>query len=154
MQRPLTKRRQALWAYGHPKGLHLTLLDPDVISPTNCVRQPFSQSEIGLYRSVVLANRLNLFWGVDWRWEHLDPQRRLDGVDIVGVSTRGRGARQSQGVQKIGVRLIAGWILATTRRAGNSGWENPALTYVLRGGISSSRIALAYSSEALVNLST
>lgn len=88
---------QALLAYGHPEGLHVTLLDPDVISPTNCVRQPFSQSEIGLYKSVVLANRLNLFWGLDWEGipEWLDPKRRLDGVDIVigCVDTRkARGA--------------------------------------------------------------
>jgi hypothetical protein len=58
---------QALRAYGHPEGIHVTLLDPDVISATNCVRQPFSQSEIGLYKSVVLANRLNLFCGLDWQ---------------------------------------------------------------------------------------
>jgi len=88
---------QALLAHGHPEGLHVTLLDPDVISPTNCVRQPFSRSEIGLYKSVVLANRLNLFWGVDWEGvpERLDPKRRLDRVDIVigCVDTRkGRGA--------------------------------------------------------------
>jgi PRTRC genetic system ThiF family protein len=76
---------QALLAYGHPEGIHVTLLDPDVISPTNCVRQPFSRSEIGLYKSVVLANRLNLFWGLDWQGipERLDTKRRLDGVDIV-----------------------------------------------------------------------
>lgn len=88
---------QALVAYGHPEGLHVTLLDPDVISATNCVRQPFSQSEIGLYKSVVLANRLNLFWGLDWEGipKRLDPKRRLDGVDIVVgcVDTRkGRAA--------------------------------------------------------------
>lgn len=76
---------QALLAYGHPEGLHVTLLDPDVVSPTNCVRQPFSWSEIGLYKSVILANRLNLFWGLDWEGipERLDSKRRLDGVDIV-----------------------------------------------------------------------
>jgi PRTRC genetic system ThiF family protein len=75
---------QALLAYGHPDGLHVTLLDADVISPTNCV-QPFSQSEIGLYKSVVLANRLNLFWGLGWEGipERLDITRRLDDVDIV-----------------------------------------------------------------------
>ena len=28
--------------------------------------QPFSQSEVGLYKTVVLINRLNLFWGLDW----------------------------------------------------------------------------------------
>jgi PRTRC genetic system ThiF family protein len=76
---------QALLVHGHPEGLHVTLLDPDVISPTNCVRQPFSRSEVGLYKSVVLANRLNLFWGLDWEGipERLDPKRKLDGVDIV-----------------------------------------------------------------------
>ena len=76
---------QALLAYGHPEGLHVTLLDPDVISPMNCVRQPFSQSEIGLHKSVVLANRLNMFWGLGWEGipERLDTKRRLDGVDIV-----------------------------------------------------------------------
>ena len=60
-------------------------VDPDAISPTNCVRQALSQSEIGLYKSVVLANRLNMFWGLDWEGipERLDPKRRLDGVDIV-----------------------------------------------------------------------
>jgi PRTRC genetic system ThiF family protein len=86
---------QALLAYGHPEGLHVTLLDPDVISPTNCVRQPFSQSEIGLYKSVVLANRLNLFWGLDWEGipERLDPKRRLDGVDIVIGCVDTRAAR-------------------------------------------------------------
>ena len=40
---------QALLAYGHPEGIHVTLLDPEVISPTNCVRQPFSRSEVGFY---------------------------------------------------------------------------------------------------------
>jgi len=76
---------QALLVYGHPEGLHVTLLDPEVISPTNCVRQPFSRSEVGLYKSVVLANRLNLFWGVDWEGipERLDPKRKITGVDIV-----------------------------------------------------------------------
>jgi PRTRC genetic system ThiF family protein len=88
---------QALLVYGHPEGMHVTLLDPDLISPTNCVRQPFSRSEIGLYKAVVLANRLNLFWGLDWEGipDRLDPKRRLDGVDIVigCVDTRmARGA--------------------------------------------------------------
>jgi PRTRC genetic system ThiF family protein len=76
---------QALLVHGHPEGLQVSLLDPDVISPTNCVRQPFSRSEVGLYKSVVLANRLNPFWGLDWEGipERLDPKRNLDGVDII-----------------------------------------------------------------------
>jgi PRTRC genetic system ThiF family protein len=54
---------QALLANGHPYGLRVTLMDGERISATNCVRQPFSVCEIGLFKSVVLVNRLNLFWG-------------------------------------------------------------------------------------------
>jgi len=86
---------QALLVYGHPEGLHVMLLDPDAISLTNCVRQPFSRSEIGLYKSVVLANRLNLFWGLDWEGipERLDGKRKITGVDIVIGCVDTRAAR-------------------------------------------------------------
>ena len=56
----------AMLACGHPGGLHVTLMDGDTISPTNCVRQPFSRSEIGLYKAVVLMNRINIFWDLVW----------------------------------------------------------------------------------------
>jgi len=58
---------QAMLASGHPHGLDVTLIDGDRISRTNCVRQPFSESEIGLYKSTVRATRINLFWGLGWR---------------------------------------------------------------------------------------
>jgi PRTRC genetic system ThiF family protein len=57
---------QALLASGHPYGLRVFLIDGDRITETNCVRQPFSRSEVGLYKAVVLINRLNMFWGLDW----------------------------------------------------------------------------------------
>src|SRR3989304_5500068 len=57
---------QAMLACGHPEGLHVTLMDGDTISATNCVRQPFSRTEIGLYKAVVLMNRINVFWGLNW----------------------------------------------------------------------------------------
>jgi PRTRC genetic system ThiF family protein len=103
---------QALLAYGHPEGIHVTLLDPDVISPTNCVRQPFSQSEIGLYKSVVLANRLNLFWGLDWEGipERLDPKRRLDGVDIVIGCVDTRQARAAIAKCAEGLSEVDYWL--------------------------------------------
>jgi PRTRC genetic system ThiF family protein len=41
-------------------------MDGDTISPTNCVRQPFARSEVGLNKPVVLVNRINLFWGLKW----------------------------------------------------------------------------------------
>src|SRR5258706_14250927 len=58
---------QAMVALGHPHGLDVTLVDGDRISRSNCVRQPFSVSEIGLYKATVLATRINLFWGLGWK---------------------------------------------------------------------------------------
>jgi PRTRC genetic system ThiF family protein len=58
---------QAMLAWGHPHGLDVTFVDGDRVSRTNCVRQPFSESEIGLYKATVLATRINLFWGLGWK---------------------------------------------------------------------------------------
>ena len=73
------------------------MLDPDVISPTNCVRQPFGRSEIEIYKCVVLANRLNLFWGLDWEGvpERVDPKRKLTGINIVIGCVDTRAARRA-----------------------------------------------------------
>ena len=74
---------QALIAYGHPEGLHVTVMDGDLISPTNCVRQPFSRFESGHYKALVLVNRLNLFWNLGWEAlpEHLTGKEPLDRID-------------------------------------------------------------------------
>jgi PRTRC genetic system ThiF family protein len=56
----------SLMARGHPGGLHVTVMDGDRISATNCIRQPFTRSEIGLNKAIVLVNRLNMFWGLKW----------------------------------------------------------------------------------------
>lgn len=58
---------QAMLVQGHPYGLHVTVMDADIVSPFNCVRQPFSRGEIGLYKGIVMVNRINLFWGLNWR---------------------------------------------------------------------------------------
>ncbi len=42
-------------------------MDADVVSETNCVRQPFSASDIGQNKATVLINRINLFWGLRWQ---------------------------------------------------------------------------------------
>lgn len=56
----------ALLAAGHPSGIRVCVVDGDRITETNCVRQPFTLSEVGLYKAQVLINRLNVFWGLDW----------------------------------------------------------------------------------------
>ena len=54
---------QAMRAWGHRYGLEVALMDADQVSETNCVRQPFSISDIGQNKATVLINRINLFWG-------------------------------------------------------------------------------------------
>jgi len=57
---------QAMRAWGHAYGLEVTLMDGDTVSETNCVRQPFSWSDVGQNKATVLINRINLFWGAKW----------------------------------------------------------------------------------------
>lgn len=61
---------QALRVWGHG-GLNVTMADGDLVSETNCVRQPFAAADVGLNKAVVLVNRVNLFWGLHW---HAFPQ--------------------------------------------------------------------------------
>ena len=58
--------QQAMRAWGHGYGLEVTLMDGDTVSETNCVRQPFSWSDVGQSKATVLINRINLFWGTKW----------------------------------------------------------------------------------------
>jgi PRTRC genetic system ThiF family protein len=87
---------QAMLVAGHPGGLHVTIMDGDIISPTNCVRQPFCSAEIGLAKAVVMVSRLNLFWGLNWTavTEHLDSQTDVSNFDIVIGCVDTRAARQ------------------------------------------------------------
>lgn len=84
---------QALTAMGHP-GLQVVVADGDKVSATNCVRQPFSESEIGLFKSTVLVNRLNLFWGLNWQASTEYVSRKTEGkVDILISCVDTRSAR-------------------------------------------------------------
>ena len=57
---------QAVRAWGRRPGLHVVMMDADTVSQTNCVRQPFSVTDIGQNKATVLINRVNLFWGTSW----------------------------------------------------------------------------------------
>jgi PRTRC genetic system ThiF family protein len=60
---------QAMRVWGHPYGLEVTMMDGDTVTETNCIRQPFSASDIGQNKAIVLVNRVNLFWGTRWSAE-------------------------------------------------------------------------------------
>jgi PRTRC genetic system ThiF family protein len=83
---------QALLAFEHPGGLQVTLIDPDTVSETNCIRQPFCRTEIGLSKAIVLAHRINTFWGLNWQGIQADIQHlasRSEADIVIGcVDTR------------------------------------------------------------------
>lgn len=87
---------QAMIVAGHPGGLHVTIIDGDIISATNCVRQPFCSTEIGLAKAVVTASRLNLFWGLNWAAvaEHVTAETDISSFDVVIGCVDTRAARQ------------------------------------------------------------
>jgi PRTRC genetic system ThiF family protein len=88
---------QALLAFGHPGGLAVTLIDPDTVSETNCVRQPFCRTEIGLPKAIVLAHRINLFWGLTWQGMQAQIQQlqKRTEVDFVIGCVDTRKARRA-----------------------------------------------------------
>jgi PRTRC genetic system ThiF family protein len=87
---------QAMLIHGHRGGLDVTLMDGDVVSATNCVRQPFSQAEIGHSKAVVLVSRVNLFWGLNWHAvpENFCSRTSVDRVDILVGCVDSRAARR------------------------------------------------------------
>lgn len=104
---------QAMIVAGHPGGLDVTLMDGDIISPTNCVRQPFGQNEIGLSKALVLATRLNLFWGLHWTAvpNHLLPQSDISRVDALIGCVDSRAARRTINQLVGGLRSrVAYWL--------------------------------------------
>jgi PRTRC genetic system ThiF family protein len=73
---------QAMRVWGRSSGLEVVMMDADTVSETNCVRQPFSTSDIGQNKATVLINRINLFWGTQWRAEPAYfGERTLDRVN-------------------------------------------------------------------------
>ncbi len=84
--------------------LRVIVADGEKVSSVNCVRQPFSESEIGLHKSIVLVNRLNLFWGLEWQASTEPITKHTTGeIDIIISCVDTRTARReiiSSGVFK------------------------------------------------------
>jgi PRTRC genetic system ThiF family protein len=62
----LAELNAAMLALGHPGGLHVVSFDPDKVSTANQARQPFADADVGLYKSIVLTQRVNMFYQTAW----------------------------------------------------------------------------------------
>jgi PRTRC genetic system ThiF family protein len=118
---------QAMLVFGHPGGLQVTLIDPDVVSETNCVRQPFCRTEIGFPKAIVLAHRINLFWGLNWQGMQAQIQQIATNAEVdllIGcVDTRKGGGPSTNGHGNPGSCI--GSTLATTHPAASSSLGSP-----------------------------
>lgn len=63
----LARLHLAMKALGHPGGLLVQAYDPDNVSEANVGRQLFAYSDIGSNKAIVLVNRINLWYGLEWQ---------------------------------------------------------------------------------------
>lgn len=87
---------QAMRALGHPGGLQVTVADGDLVSESNCVRQPFNVHHVGRNKAEVLVTGLNNWWGLAWSAipRHITSEDRLERFDIVVGCVDTRAARR------------------------------------------------------------
>ncbi|WP_296228549.1 PRTRC system ThiF family protein [Ralstonia sp. UBA689] len=62
----LARLDHAIRALGHP-GLDVEVFDPDIVSEANIGRQLFSPADVGQFKACVHTQRINHFFGLDWR---------------------------------------------------------------------------------------
>jgi len=62
----LGRMNHALIALNHP-GLMVRVFDDDKVEPANLGRQLFPTADLGMYKAVALVNRINLFFGTNWK---------------------------------------------------------------------------------------
>lgn len=74
----LMEMNYSLVELGHA-GLQVRLWDDDTITHANLGRQRFAESELGLYKSVALINRVNRFSGTNWKAETIKFEKNTFG---------------------------------------------------------------------------
>lgn len=87
----LARLNHALTALGHP-GLVVKAYDPDTVSTSNIGRQLFSPVDVGASKAHVLVNRLNAFFGLNWKSHYGRFESAID-TDILIVCVDSAKAR-------------------------------------------------------------
>jgi PRTRC genetic system ThiF family protein len=91
----LGRMNHALMALHHP-GLMVRVFDDDKVETANLGRQLFTTAELGQYKAVALVNRINLFFGTNWKaitekynreTIQANPERRMAEFTVSCVDT-------------------------------------------------------------------
>lgn len=93
----LMNLHRAMVALGHPKGLHVHLVDDDRVSPANVGRQAFYACDVGSYKALTLINRANMAMGGLVQWQasvaRVTTETSFRDVDMVIGAVDNRSAR-------------------------------------------------------------
>ncbi|ABM21164.1 MULTISPECIES: PRTRC system ThiF family protein [Marinobacter] len=78
------------------KGLAVTVMDDDEVSPSNVVRQRFWPHEVGANKAIALVQRANLMMGTNWTAlpERFNRNSRLGRFDLVITAVDNLDARR------------------------------------------------------------
>jgi PRTRC genetic system ThiF family protein len=78
----LARMNYALIALNHP-GLFVRVFDDDKVEQANLGRQLFTTTELGEYKAVALVNRINRFFGTNWKAvaEKYDKDHTKNNID-------------------------------------------------------------------------
>jgi PRTRC genetic system ThiF family protein len=79
----LARMNTSLVSLGHP-GIFVTLIDDDIVTAANRGRQLFTDAEIGFSKAVVLINRVNRFFGTNWKAECQKITNKSDRKELAG----------------------------------------------------------------------
>ncbi|QEM12451.1 PRTRC system ThiF family protein [Mucilaginibacter rubeus] len=104
----LARMNLSLINLGHP-GLMVRLFDDDKVETANLGRQLFTTAELGQFKAVALINRINRFFGSNWkaetmRYDHNMPDRNTAASATLTISC----------VDKVEARFIIAKILTET----------------------------------------
>ena len=81
----LARIHTSIIALGHPHGLQVLAVDPELVTEANLGRQSFCAADLGQPKSEVLVNRINLFFGTNWTAAvaSINSNTRIPNVDLV-----------------------------------------------------------------------
>lgn len=121
----LMNLHRAMVALGHPKGLHVHLVDDDRVSPANVGRQAFYACDVGSYKAMTLINRANMAMGGLVQWQasvaRVTTETSFRDVDMVIGAVDNRSARLAilRALESRGYGSDSYWLdLGNSRSAG------------------------------------
>lgn len=123
----LARMSHSLIALGHA-GLQVNLYDDDVITTANQGRQLFSEIEVGLYKSVALINRINRFFGTNWKAS----TEQFSTANLKSLPNQGRANIYISCVDTISARFDIADTLQNCTSFSN--WERNKALYWLDSG--------------------